>query len=314
MAEELEEYLHINDGNVTVLECLLDTSQADGSEEWSVQQSMLFGSDSGSQQTVVGSPKFKRSQSKGKSMISPSHERVFDADSSGDEEEDEEEEGEEEEKGTETAYLAPVSEADESDEEEENEEHSSSSQVLEDSVIIEGLLNASDKSQELATQIELIFGSDSDEEPATAVGTSAETNTQPIGADEEPLLEDSQPTENKTSRSPKAKPKVDKKSAKNPKPSRRYHWMKEIQRYQKSCDLLIPRLPFQRVVRDVCIDVCPSKDYRFQALALNAIQEAAECFLVTLFEDANLCAIHARRVTIMPRDMYLARRVSRCLT
>ena len=118
---------------------------------------------------------------------------------------------------------------------------------------------------------------------------------------------------NNVSRSPKSKTStVGKNSPKRPKPSNRLLWIKEIQRLQTSIDLLIPRLPFQRLVRDICIEISP-EDYRWQALALCALQEATENFLVTLFEDANLCAIHARRVTIMPRDIHLARRVSRCL-
>jgi len=92
---------------------------------------------------------------------------------------------------------------------------------------------------------------------------------------------------------------------------RNSNWMKEIRRYQTSVDCLIPRLPFQRLVREVCADILVDTDLRWQGLAISALQEAAETCLVTLFEDANLCAIHANRVTIMPRDLQLARRVSR---
>ena len=50
-------------------------------------------------------------------------------------------------------------------------------------------------------------------------------------------------------------------------------------------------------------------DLRFQSSAVMAMQEASEAYLVGVFEDTNLCAIHARRVTIMPKDMQLARRI-----
>ena len=81
----------------------------------------------------------------------------------------------------------------------------------------------------------------------------------------------------------------------------------EIRRYQKSTDLLIRKLPFQRLVREVSQDF--KSDLRFQSTALLALQEAAESYLVQLFEDTNLCAIHAKRVTIMPKDMHLTRRI-----
>ena len=87
--------------------------------------------------------------------------------------------------------------------------------------------------------------------------------------------------------------------------------LKEIRKYQKSSDLLIPSLPFSRLIREVAQSVLGSSmpDIRFQSAAILALQEAAEAYLVTLFEDTVLCAIHARRVTIMPRDMQLARRI-----
>jgi len=87
--------------------------------------------------------------------------------------------------------------------------------------------------------------------------------------------------------------------------------LKEIRRYQKSCDLLIPKLPFSRLIREVTQTVLGSSmpDIRFQSSAILALQEAAEAYLVTLFEDTMLLAIHAKRVTIMPKDMQLARRI-----
>merc|ERR1711977_154785 len=83
--------------------------------------------------------------------------------------------------------------------------------------------------------------------------------------------------------------------------------LREIRKYQKSTDLLIRKLPFQRIVKDIAHDKKP--EVRFQSSALMALQEASEAYLVGLFEDTNLCAIHARRVTIMVRDMQLARRI-----
>lgn len=83
--------------------------------------------------------------------------------------------------------------------------------------------------------------------------------------------------------------------------------VQEIRRYQRSTELLIKKLPFQRLVREISQGI--RRDLRFQSNTLLALQEAAEAYLVGLFEDTNLCALHARRVTIMPRDMQLARRI-----
>ena len=83
--------------------------------------------------------------------------------------------------------------------------------------------------------------------------------------------------------------------------------LREIRKYQKSTELLLRKLPFQRIVRDIATD--HKSDLRFHAGAILALQEATESYLVGLFEDTNLCAIHAKRVTIMPKDMQLARRI-----
>ena len=83
--------------------------------------------------------------------------------------------------------------------------------------------------------------------------------------------------------------------------------LREIRRYQKSTELLIGELPFQRLVREIAQDF--KTDLRFQSSAVLALQEASEAYLVGLFEDTNLCAIHAKRVTIMPKDIQLARRI-----
>jgi histone H3 len=78
-------------------------------------------------------------------------------------------------------------------------------------------------------------------------------------------------------------------------------------KFQKSVNLVIRKLPFQRLVRQIVQDVKP--DMRMNALALLALQEATEAYMVGVFEDTNLCAIHAKRVTIMPKDMQLALRI-----
>ena len=83
--------------------------------------------------------------------------------------------------------------------------------------------------------------------------------------------------------------------------------MREIRRYQKSTELLIRKLPFQRLVREIAQDF--KSDLRMESSALLALQEASEAYLVDLFEDTNLCAIHAKRVTIQVKDMQLARRL-----
>lgn len=83
--------------------------------------------------------------------------------------------------------------------------------------------------------------------------------------------------------------------------------LREIRKYQKSTELLIRKLPFQRLVREIAQDY--KSDLRFQSNAVLALQEASEAYLVSLFEDTNLCSIHAKRVTIMAKDMQLARRI-----
>ncbi|KAH7415554.1 hypothetical protein KP509_14G051500 [Ceratopteris richardii] len=104
--------------------------------------------------------------------------------------------------------------------------------------------------------------------------------------------------------------------------------LREIRKYQKSTELLIRRLPFQRLVREIAQDLkgmtqwfsgflafqfsffgMNCTDLRFQSHAVLALQEAAEAYLVGLFEDTSLCAIHAKRVTIMPQHIQLARRI-----
>ena len=83
--------------------------------------------------------------------------------------------------------------------------------------------------------------------------------------------------------------------------------IRQIRKYQTSTDLLIRKLPFQRLVREIACDVKP--EIRFQSSALMALQEASEAYLVGLLEDTNMCAVHAKRVTIMSKDLLLARRI-----
>ena len=84
--------------------------------------------------------------------------------------------------------------------------------------------------------------------------------------------------------------------------------LREIRRYQRSTELLFRKLPFQRLVREVMQSIHRG-ELRIEGNALLAIQESAEAYLVHLFEDANLCALHANRVTLRPKDMLLAARI-----
>ena len=94
-----------------------------------------------------------------------------------------------------------------------------------------------------------------------------------------------------------------------PKPHRRYAMMAlwEIRRFQRSVDLLIPLLPFQRLVREITQDF--RMDLQFQSSALLSLQEAAEAWLISLFESANLCCIHRGRITVSPKDFYLVSQI-----
>ena len=83
--------------------------------------------------------------------------------------------------------------------------------------------------------------------------------------------------------------------------------LREIRHYQKKTCLLIRKLPFYRLVREILMD--EKVDLRIQSSAVMALQEACEAYCVGLFEDSNLCAIHGKRVTIMPKDIQLARRI-----
>jgi histone H3 len=83
--------------------------------------------------------------------------------------------------------------------------------------------------------------------------------------------------------------------------------LREIRRYQKSTELLLRKAPFQRLVREITQGI--KEDLRFQSSAIAALQEAGEAFLISLFEDTNSAALHAKRVTILQKDMDVARRI-----
>ena len=83
--------------------------------------------------------------------------------------------------------------------------------------------------------------------------------------------------------------------------------LSEIKFLQRTTELLLRKAPFQHLIKDIA--QAEKTDIRFQSAAISALQEAAEAYLVGLFEDTNLCAIHAKRVTIMTKDMQLARRI-----
>jgi histone H3 len=93
--------------------------------------------------------------------------------------------------------------------------------------------------------------------------------------------------------------------------------VQEIRKYQKSSELLIRKLPFQRLVREIMaktaaqgpFNIVNADNIRITADALECLQEASEAYLVGLYEDTNLCAIHGKRVTVQPKDMQLARRL-----
>ena len=87
--------------------------------------------------------------------------------------------------------------------------------------------------------------------------------------------------------------------------------IREIRRYQKSTELLIRKLPFQRLVKEIVQDC--KIDLRMTSSAIVALQEASEAYLVGLFEDTNLCAIHAKRATSMPKDLQCAPCLQTCL-
>ena len=83
--------------------------------------------------------------------------------------------------------------------------------------------------------------------------------------------------------------------------------LREIRRYQKSCETLIPRLSFSRLVREIAQQF--KQNINFQSMAVSALHEASEAYLVSMLDNSNLCAIHAKRVTLMPKDIQLSQRL-----
>lgn len=130
-----------------------------------------------------------------------------------------------------------------------------------------------------------------------------------VGGDNDTTDENSSRNSNSSSRpsSAKARKKIKQPVKKRARPGT--NALREIRKFQRSTDLLIRKLPFARVVREETQRYLRSRDFRWQAEALLALQEAAEAYLVSIFEDSNLCAIHAKRVTVMVRDIQLARRI-----
>ena len=107
------------------------------------------------------------------------------------------------------------------------------------------------------------------------------------------------------------KPPGEKKTQKAPGEKKRYRpgeaALREIKKIQKGTNLLLRKLPFQRLVREIVQQ--HHGELKFQSVAMEVLQEATEAYMIHTFEDANLCAIHAKRVTIMPKDLALARRI-----
>ena len=85
--------------------------------------------------------------------------------------------------------------------------------------------------------------------------------------------------------------------------------LREIRRYQKSTNLLIRKAPFIRLVKGILPGKLGRTEIRMQHIAVEALQEAAEYYITNLFDDANLCALHAKRITLEPKDMQLAMRI-----
>ena len=83
--------------------------------------------------------------------------------------------------------------------------------------------------------------------------------------------------------------------------------LREIRKFQRSTDLLIPKRPLFRVIREITDGIKPG--LRYQGKALLALQEALEAYVVRLMEDSLLCCIHAKRVTLMPKDIQLTLRI-----
>lgn len=106
-----------------------------------------------------------------------------------------------------------------------------------------------------------------------------------------------------------SRPSISLGASSRPRGRRRSQVLKEIRKLQKSTHLLLRKSPFSRLAREICVRFTHGVDFSWQAQALLALQEAAEAFLVHLFEDAYLLSLHAGRVTLYPKDVQLARRI-----
>ena len=151
-------------------------------------------------------------------------------------------------------------------------------------------------------------------QPSTSGSKTGAKASSPKKAKNSPVKKAPAPTARKslaTARKGQEKRKSSGSPPKNPK-KRRFRpgtvALREIRAYQKSTNLLIPRLPFSRLVREIAMNASV-RDIRFKSTALMALQEACEAYMVQLFEDTLLCSIHAKRVTVMPKDMTLARKI-----
>ena len=87
-----------------------------------------------------------------------------------------------------------------------------------------------------------------------------------------------------------------------------YQALKEIRRQQASTDMLLRITPFTRIIKEIIYQITP-REYRIQTAAIRALMEAAQSFMITLFDSANLCTAHAKRVTLMTSDIQLVRRI-----
>lgn len=93
-------------------------------------------------------------------------------------------------------------------------------------------------------------------------------------------------------------------------PKKAHRWrpgtvaLREIRKFQATTGSLIPRAPFRRLVREISTAV--KETLRMQSTAVDCLQEAAEAYITSVLADGNLCAIHAKRVTVFPRDLHLA--------
>lgn len=106
-------------------------------------------------------------------------------------------------------------------------------------------------------------------------------------------------------RAPAAKQRRKRKQV-NPKP-RKNRMLQQVKYLQRTVHLLIAKRPFQQLIREVIMERSQGADYRIQSLALEALQESAEMYIAQLFEDAFQCTVHAKRVTLFPTDVKLAK-------